>query len=736
MIRTRKCVPNYYEKSRDFQVFLKLLDLIINACKADIDHFVELLSPDLCKASLLPLLANYVGYDYDYAEKVSNNRIVIKNWPILIRKRGSEQGIRMAVALSISQIDDIGDAEVYQLFNVDFENYVDSNGRPHTSIKIYVFVESYISKLYELVEAVRPVGADIQIIPAVSISSSETIVLTDEYTMSGYDYTTGKLIRIGNIEILVENCWELVKDGNSTNEFLVDGVFYDQYHNPLNKRLDDLQNIVNDDGSLTGEYIRGYKVYTNDEEGTSQYTGKHFNLDHSARVLNTSYEILNSEMSTGYFVSADSWKIYNPSNSLIEYYLKDYSLSGKLVKKVFRITDDAKINWHLDIDTGYFVKDDDGEEVDTTVSSLPWDEFSYISKKRYIMNKTAEGIQFRTDYFVNKFEDIQDIAGNIILSKKDRYKVSDSTGIGFSEVHTESTTDHSHSWMQARQRSYFSDKDYYKNRIDKEDYNNYLSDITDNRIKIRLSDINLSYIVKEYDATNAIGRINLSNASLIPNGAVINIEGTKTDFITLGSWKVTPVIKGVSAKFKYEYTSSAPITKFVFKVKDRIISEWADNAGSVITSPLLFNSDEIFLEMYNGKELIYTASIYAKLQSSDSVTGDLRVTGYNGSGIISLNVALKPGDTIFSIFSDLELVYENETVGENKNIFINWKAASKAEKDYDISNLPDRLVISGGGAIKKRKLYFDSQPLTVTSKTYDGSTHVSTNNYTLSGGGE
>ena len=41
-----------------------------------------------------------------------------------------------------------------------------------------------------------------------------------------------------------------------------------------------------------------------------------------------------------------------------------------------------------------------------------------------------------TKYFVNSYGDIVDLAGNIILSKKDRYKVSDSTMIGFSEVHT------------------------------------------------------------------------------------------------------------------------------------------------------------------------------------------------------------------------------------------------------------------------------------------------------------
>lgn len=709
-------------------MFLKLLDLIINACKADIDHFVDVLSPELCKASLLPLLANYVGYDYDYSEKVSNNRIVIKNWPTMIRKRGSEDGIRMAVALAVSQSDDLESSNVFQLFNVDFENTVDSKGRPHTAIRIYVFLESYLSKLYDLVEAVRPVGADIQIIPAISISSSETVVLTDEYTMAGYDYTTGKLIRIGNVEILVENCWELIKDGASISEFLIDGEFFDQYHNRLDKHLDDMQNIINDDGTSTGECIRGYKVYAVTEDGTLEYTGKHFNLDHSARVLNTSYEILNSSMSTGYFVSADSWKIYNPSSpNVVQFYLKDYNLNGVVVKKVFKILNDVKINWHIDLSTGYFIQDDDGNSIDRSAEIVPWDEHSYISKKRYLMNKTATGIQFRTDYFVNKFEDIQDIAGNVILSKKDRYKISDSTGIGFSEIHSEDTSDYSKTWMQSRRYTYFDDKDYFKNKQNADDYNNYVDNSTDNRLKIQLSDINLSYLIKQYDATNAIGRLSLSNCYTIPNGTVVYIKGSEEEFIDVGTWKVTPVIKGVSGKFKFDYTGVVPVTKYILKVKDRVIGEWKESGGTIVTSPLLFDSDDLSFEMYNNKELVYIARCNKSTDNDGSKSGNLRVFGYNGIGTLSLNVALKSGDTIFSVFSDIELVYDNSNVGENKNIFMNWKAAADAEKYYDLSTLPDKIVLSSNGAIKKRRVYFTADSLFVSDKTYDGTTRVDSN---------
>ena len=92
MIESRKLVPDYYEYSRDYQVFLKLLDIIVNACNADTRYFTSLVSPMQCKARLLPLLSNYVGYSYDYEESVALNRLITKNWATLKRNRGSLTG--------------------------------------------------------------------------------------------------------------------------------------------------------------------------------------------------------------------------------------------------------------------------------------------------------------------------------------------------------------------------------------------------------------------------------------------------------------------------------------------------------------------------------------------------------------------------------------------------------------------------------------------------------------------
>lgn len=535
MIESRNYVPDWYEKSRDFQVFLKLVDLVVNAAKADIDYFTSLISPDQCKVALLPLLSNYVGKNYWYDEKVKFNRIVIKNWADLKQHRGSYIGVSMAVSLAINQLEDLDDAEIFKLFNVEFVTEEDRYGRRINKIRVYLYYKAYLSKLYELIEAVRPAGTMIEIIPAVSINAQETISLTDEYRMLGYDYCTGKLLNIGDIPIIVENSWQIMKDGQPTGEYLVDGVFYNANGVRMGYSLNSSQEIIYDSGKPTGRLIRAPYIYKYNEDGTTSKTGEYFNLDHAARVLNSCFEIRVGGQATGYYISIDNWRIMDATRGNIVFYLRDYMMGNKLVKKVYRVSDDEKYNWHIDLDTGFFVKDDDGADINAAHDFIPFSEYSYISKKRYIMNTTPGGVMYRTQYFVNEFEDIQDDAGNIILSKKDRYKVSDSTSVGFSEVHNmDRCTTYDKTWINARKRSYTWDKDYYE-RNNQTDYNDYNGSnvFEDTRIVISPQDIEIDVISRDYDGTNYIGTIDAASTSVITGGtASIPFGSVLPDIIT------------------------------------------------------------------------------------------------------------------------------------------------------------------------------------------------------------
>ena len=644
MIESRKYVPNYYEKSRDFQVFLKLLDLIVNACKGDIDYFTSLISPKHCKARMLPLLSSYVGYEYDYEEKVAMNRVITENWADLKRNRGSLTGARMAVALAMSQLPDLDSADVFKLFNVTYDDSEDEKGQKYDRFNVYLYHTAYLSKLYDLIEAIRPAGTLVNLVPSIPIESSDTIVLTDEYRILGYDYCTGKLIRIGDIPIYIENSWEIMQNGQTTGVFLVDGRLYDTYHNDLGMYIDSQQHILRDDGTDTEEVIRAPKIYKliNSE---LTYTGKYFNLEHSARVLNTCYEIRCGGKSTGYFIDADSWRIVDNTKSRVQFYLKDYMLNGVIVKKLFSISEDTKYNWHIDMSSGYFVKDNDGLDVDKIADTVPWDEYTYITKKRYVMNTNSAGVMYITDYFVNAYEDIQDNAGNIILSKKDRYKVSDSTSIGFSEVHDLAMhTTYDKTWINARSRTYNDDRDYFT-QYKETDYNDYTtgSEFVDDRIQILPTDIEIDYITRPYDGSNYIGEVSVTSDAVIDKN---------------------------SATIPVEYAA-------------------------------------------DGETILASATI-------------------------RINRTLRPQDDILSVFKLLRITYENEYVGDNKLVFVDWKIAKDAELYYSLGEMPERLAFKNSGSITRRKLTYTSTPIQVATKVYDGTIAAEQTSYIVNpeAGGE
>lgn len=172
MLESRKFVPEAYSESRDYQVFLKLLDLLIDAIKLDIDTFVNLINPDKCPNHMLPLLASYVGYKYDYNETYDTNRMIIKYFPYLIRNRGSEIGIRLATALSVNSVGKLNDIELLSMFRIEYK-------RKENKINIYVYYPRYLSKIRDLLEVVRPAGVLLELIPADLITTIDKVDIYD-----------------------------------------------------------------------------------------------------------------------------------------------------------------------------------------------------------------------------------------------------------------------------------------------------------------------------------------------------------------------------------------------------------------------------------------------------------------------------------------------------------------------------------------------------------------------------
>ena len=161
---TRNYVPESYSDSRDYRVFLRLLSIVTTVTKSNLDSFISLYNAYDCPDELLPLLASMVGYKYNEGLSVKNNRILIDYFPYLLRNRGSEYGIRLATALALNVTTDTNE------ITYSADNIVVLYDRESGLIRVFYPNPELIEKSRNLIEAVRPVGTRIELVPS-SISS-------------------------------------------------------------------------------------------------------------------------------------------------------------------------------------------------------------------------------------------------------------------------------------------------------------------------------------------------------------------------------------------------------------------------------------------------------------------------------------------------------------------------------------------------------------------------------------
>lgn len=183
MIETRHNMPRIYSTSRDYQALMKLLDIIANVEKSDVDNLVSLLNADKCPSKYLPFLASYVGYDYDYSLTYETNRLIIKYYPTLIRHRGSEQGMMLACAVAYNAYGKLSSIQSA----MKFINFAHPNPR---ELDIYVGFPTIAPKLFDLIEVVRPVGLTVKVVVSKAIRNVDKINIVDSVSINHLDIET------------------------------------------------------------------------------------------------------------------------------------------------------------------------------------------------------------------------------------------------------------------------------------------------------------------------------------------------------------------------------------------------------------------------------------------------------------------------------------------------------------------------------------------------------------------
>lgn len=716
LFNSRNFVPEYFGNNREFQVFLRAVDIAFTVIKSNTDMFIpNLLNPLKCKARLLPLLSNYVGYDYNPRERVLTNRWITKLYPLLVRNRGNEIGITLAIAMSISLLGDPMELESERSFSIDIDEDIDKYGRKVQKIKIYLYDHSYLSILNELLEVVRPAGTAIEIVPAQSISSSETVSLTDEYSIMKYDYITGKLLSINDVDIWVRNSWEVKIDvhaikhykwkdledyvwgvspenidkekiisyktwgeledsgidpftaipglapynvKNSTGENsnmwgfigvkLVDGKFYDSYGNDLNRRVDPETGYILYNGDVwNNEYIKETRIYKK-VDGKDVYTGMYFDVSQPAKVMNTYFKLLDDGVFGGFYLSNDDLIMYDSNKNKTSFKLIEESMLvngvSTIVWKVYDTVTNKKYNWHVDMITRKFIKDDDGESITLTWNKRPFSETTVVGKKAFLMKVSTDSetnitTMEATKYFVNKYGDIVDPAGNVILSKKDRYKISDSNMIGFSEIHDTSKELSTYDGTAILQREWSFMKDtHMTDKHGRELTNNF----------------------EEYD------RI-------------------------------------VDPRYKFEYS--------IFDIGNPI----REYTG---TELIRFVSNEELSKIRQDKGVLNIPLFVTKFDSE------------NASGVLKIKIDLPDVYSLGDVFKNMNIRYEkklpNTELDPYYDIYIDWTANNSNRSLFNLNDLENPIHFVQKGKINKRTLHWTGNTIYLDPKTYDGTTKVYT----------
>lgn len=105
IFRTKDYVPSVYvSESRDFQLFLKVLDFVQNSIKYDIDTMVCSLSTEDTPGNYLERLKSKLGFYTTHNYDDESLRLALKVFPFIIRYKGSKEGIKRCVIAYLRHI--------------------------------------------------------------------------------------------------------------------------------------------------------------------------------------------------------------------------------------------------------------------------------------------------------------------------------------------------------------------------------------------------------------------------------------------------------------------------------------------------------------------------------------------------------------------------------------------------------------------------------------------------------
>lgn len=146
MFRVENNVPEVYvRESRDFQLFSRLYDLVVQSTRFSIDSLESVSDTMRCNDTLLPLIAKKVGFFTDLKLTSNADRQILSAFPYIINYKGSLKGIKLAA----------------NVFEKVMNTKVTVNTDEEDNSRVTIVFDKYtpdVNLLYSLLEYIRPTG--------------------------------------------------------------------------------------------------------------------------------------------------------------------------------------------------------------------------------------------------------------------------------------------------------------------------------------------------------------------------------------------------------------------------------------------------------------------------------------------------------------------------------------------------------------------------------------------------
>ena len=176
LLRVQNMVPQVYIKeSRDFQLFTRLYDCVINGVKFDIDAIAHTIDSEDCNSLLLDLLKTKVGFFTDHNITQDYLRQVLEAFPYIIKYKGSAKGIQACINVFL------------KIYHIRTDYIIEYVTDPITQVTngINIKIKSKrldVSILKEMLKYVLPTGYSISIVFYSGVDLESIIYHSDEVT--------------------------------------------------------------------------------------------------------------------------------------------------------------------------------------------------------------------------------------------------------------------------------------------------------------------------------------------------------------------------------------------------------------------------------------------------------------------------------------------------------------------------------------------------------------------------